>query len=105
MDEIKILLGKRIKELRRQKGLSQQQLAEKIDIDQRSLSYIECGGAFPSKCLLKLSNALGVELTELFNFNHFELTVENMKEYIKKNIEIMNDASVIMVYKFMKSIV
>ncbi len=38
--DIKLLLGKRIKELRKQKGLTQEQLAEKMNIDQRNLSKI-----------------------------------------------------------------
>ncbi len=104
MDDIKKLIGKRIKELRRKNGLSQQQLAEKIDIDQRSLSYIECGGAFPSKCLFRLAEALNVEMIELFDFNHLELNIQNMKEYIRKNLEVMDENSIKMIYKFVKSI-
>ena len=51
MNRIKELLGRRIKELREKRGYTQQQLAEKIGIDQRNLSKIECGITFPSKSL------------------------------------------------------
>ena len=46
MNDIKKLLGLRIKELRKMKKMSQQVLAEKANIDQRSLSHIECGDNF-----------------------------------------------------------
>ena len=48
MKDIKILLGKRIKELRKKLNISQQELAEKINVDARNLSNIECGISFPS---------------------------------------------------------
>ena len=41
MNDIKKLLGKRIKELRKAQGISQQQLAELANIDQRNLSHID----------------------------------------------------------------
>ena len=44
--DIKKLLGRRIKELRESKDLTQEQLAEKIGIGQRNLSKIECGNNF-----------------------------------------------------------
>ena len=40
--DIKKLLGKRIKELRQRKNLTQEQLAEMIDVGERNLSKIEC---------------------------------------------------------------
>lgn len=58
MNDIKKLLGKRIKELRKAQGISQQQLAELANIDQRNLSHIECGDTFPSRVLLEISSAL-----------------------------------------------
>ena len=69
--EIKILLGKRIKELRKQQNLTQEQLAEKMDIDQRNLSKIECGNNFiTAETLSKLLKSLSIEPQELFSFNH-----------------------------------
>ena len=58
-------IGEKIKELRKNQGLSQQQLAELANIDQRSLSHIECGNTFPSKILSNIlftssSNIIGL---------------------------------------------
>lgn len=44
---IKKLLGKRIKELRKNKGITQEALSEKAGIDSKHLSRIECGVNFP----------------------------------------------------------
>lgn len=103
MCDIKKLLGKRIKELRLAKGLSQQNLAEKINIDQRSLSCIECGNAFPSRCLLNLANSLNVEVGELFNFSHLNVDHKYMKNYIKDSLSELPDEYIKFLYKLIKS--
>ena len=55
------LLGKRFKELRIQKRLPQEQLAEMVDMGERNLSKIECGVNFVSaETLSKIAVALGV---------------------------------------------
>ena len=56
MKELKTLLGQKIKEIRNQRGYSQQQLADMINIDQRNLSNIECGNTFPTKTLFKIAD-------------------------------------------------
>lgn len=44
--DIKKSLGTRIKELRKQRSLSQEKLAELVEISQNALSYIETGDNF-----------------------------------------------------------
>ena len=44
--DIKKLFGRRIKELRQRKGLTQEQLAYMVDVGERNLSKIECGNNF-----------------------------------------------------------
>ena len=46
MSEIKNKLGKKIKYYRELRGLTQEELSEKIDFNCRSLSFIECGTNF-----------------------------------------------------------
>lgn len=103
MDDIKKLLGKRIKELRQMRGLSQLQLAELINIDQRNLSHIECGDTFPSKSLLELSSALDTKLNELFDFEHHELDISEMSDYIKNNIDKLTNNDVKTLYRMIKA--
>lgn len=53
-------LGKRIKEERLKKDMTQEQLAESIDVSGVYISHIECGSAKPSlDTLIKICNALG----------------------------------------------
>ena len=61
------LLGRRLRALRRLKRLTQQELAEKIDISVSMLSSIERGGKYPRLELLKkIAKTLDVPLEELF---------------------------------------
>ena len=48
MRSTKELLGARIREVRKGAKLSQEQLAEKVDVDPRYISRIELGKCFPS---------------------------------------------------------
>lgn len=104
MNDIKKLLGKRIKELRKSQGISQQQLAELANIDQRSLSHIECGDTFPSRSLLDLAKVLNIELKDLFDFEHLDVTIETMSAYIKENIDHLPKESIIALYRMVKAL-
>ena len=71
--ELKKNIGKRIKELRKKRGLSQERLAELVNIEQNTLSYIETGNNFCSaETLEKLITALKIEPEELFDFGHYK---------------------------------
>ena len=61
------MLGKRIKEYRKKKVLSQQKLAEKSSLSFNTITRIEQGmGNSPTlKTLVKLADVLGVGLDEL----------------------------------------
>ena len=69
--DTKKLIGMRIKEIRRSKGLSQEQLAEKADINSKYLSRMERGTENPTlDMFIKLANALEIEMWEMFDFGH-----------------------------------
>ncbi|MEW5954874.1 MAG: helix-turn-helix transcriptional regulator [Bacillota bacterium] len=57
----------RVKELRESFGLSQKALAEKAGIAQATVHYIESGGNYTQKSILKLAAALGVSVTDLLD--------------------------------------
>lgn len=66
-----VLLGRRIRALRNQKGWTQQELGEKADLNYKFLGEIERGQQNPSFGILtKIATALGVDLPELFRFEH-----------------------------------
>lgn len=68
MDDIVIILGKRIRHLRLRTGLSQEKLADKAGMDRTYYAGIERGERNPSvKNLAKIAVALGVPLSALFD--------------------------------------
>ena len=66
MDERK-RLGQRVKQLRHKRGYTQEQLAERMEINAKYLSSIERGLENPTlDLLIRLANGLQVDLHELF---------------------------------------
>ncbi len=61
-------LGKRIKQVRNEKGLTQFDLAAKINTDESSIARFEIGGTNPTYLtLLKIAKGLDVSLSELLS--------------------------------------
>ena len=104
--EINKKLGNRIKCLRLQRGLSQEQLAEAIDIATTSLSYVETGRGFMTLATLeRLANVLNVDLYEIFQFSTIETNGE-MYSYILKKLDIIknDDEKIRITYNIIKSL-
>lgn len=69
--DIKIAVGKRIKELRNKLGISQEELADIAELDRTYITSVECGKRNISIVNVeKLANALNVSLSVFFNFEH-----------------------------------
>ena len=84
------VFGKRIKELRERKKLTQEKLAEKVRLDLQTISRIETGYYFTSfENLEKLADALDVTIADLFNFGHVKPKEELIKEI---NTELANSS-------------
>lgn len=67
MENIKAVFGKNIKHYRKKMHLSQEQLAEKLEITPKHLSTIETGATFVSAEILeKLTRELHVSASALF---------------------------------------
>lgn len=72
MNKTEAFLGRRIRELRKGHGFSQEKLAEAVDVDPRYISRIELGKSLPSLDLLqRIATAVDVDTRELFEFEHF----------------------------------
>lgn len=73
MQSVKDLFGKRIKELRKARNLTQEQLAELVDIDTRNIIKIENSKTFPrAKTLDKLLEVFQISASEIFQTAHLE---------------------------------
>lgn len=105
MKTTKELLGARIKELRKAKGLSQSQLSESIGIDPKHLSRIEVGNSYPSLDRLeRMANVLGVDIKDFFEFGHLEKKKE-VVESLSKLLKEANEDNLRLIFKIIKSIV
>ncbi len=102
-NNIQKLLGRRIQEFRKKKGLTQGRLAEMVGIGERNLSKIECGQSFvTSKTVSKILAKLEVEPEEIFNFNHLKNTNDLKKEMVDAIENDMIDINLL--YQLYKSI-
>jgi len=73
MTNLKEAFGARVKELRKMRGMTQEELAEMLDVNPRQLTRLESGENFASsETIAKLSRALNVELSVLFDFEWSE---------------------------------
>ena len=82
MDLIKI--GKFLQELRKEKGLTQEQLAEKTGVARRTVSRWETGNNIPDlDVLIELSDFYEVDLREILNG---ERESERMNEELKETV-------------------
>ena len=79
-------LGNRIREIRISRSLTQEALAEKINLSAKSLSQIELGNNFVSaETLEEICSALNIPPKTLFDFEYSELSQENsIKEIVTK---------------------
>lgn len=85
MDEKKI--GKFIKEKRIEKGLTQQALAEKLFVSNKTVSKWELGKCMPSIDLLKpLCKTLGIDLNELLEGENIVETKESYEQLLLKEL-------------------
>ena len=102
--KLKHNVGRRIKEIRKKRGFSQEKLAELVDIEQNTLSCIETGNNFcTAETLEKIITALGIEPAELFDFGHQKTNDELLVEIntmLKNTPEKIPEA-----YKIIKAIV
>ncbi len=92
-------LGQRIQKLRKERKITQEQLAEIVGIDPKNISRIEKGNNYPTaENLTSIANALGVEIYELFVFN--DIPVSRMKEEIINSL--INEKTVLHLYQCLK---
>ena len=101
MNNLKIKLGQRIKSLRKNLNITQETLAELINMDITSLSKIETGRNYPQpETIEKIANALNVDISQLFSFQELN-TKEDYISAINKNISHIenNEEKLKLLYK------
>lgn len=87
----KMDIGKRVRYARKKIGLTQQQLSEKVELNQATIHRIESGQQKGTKSLLKLSRALNVSVGWLLNENEKNNGETQLNEGIEEIQSFDND--------------
>jgi transcriptional regulator with XRE-family HTH domain len=104
MSTRKMLLGARIKELRKRVDLTQDQLAEKVGIESKYLSRIEVGKRQPSlETLENIAVSLQVDMKELFDFAHHDSEATSPKG-IEKALAGASSEELKLIFKLIKAV-
>lgn len=98
----KKLFGAKIKDFRKERKMTQFDLAELVDVDPKHISCIENGINFPSSDLItKLAKAFNKEPYELFLFEN-KPPIEDLKKELLEIIENTTDTNIEKIYLYAK---
>ncbi len=98
--ELKVHIGQKIKFFRKKMSLSQEQLAEMVNMETKSLSRIESGHNYPMyENLILISSALGVEPWQLYYMEN-KKDINLMKQEIISLLE-EDKSRVLPVYQYL----
>jgi len=91
-----IAIGKFITQKRKEKNLTQEQLAEKIGVSNKTISKWETGKCMPDYCIVEiLCQELNITLAELMNGEEDEKSIhtydnQNVLEMLKEMKKLKN---------------
>lgn len=103
MNDIKELLGKRIREIRKSQNLTQDALAELVGVESPSISNIENGKYYPTnENLQKIADVLKVKPYELYMFEHLK-PIDELKNEMFQALD-NNEKLTRIMYKFFISV-
>lgn len=100
MDQQKI--GEFLKELRKEKGITQEQLADKLFVSRRTVSRWETGSNMPDlDVLVELADLYEVDLRDIFNGQRRDQNMDKeLKDTVIKVAEYSNDEKAKMLKRF-----
>lgn len=97
MTNIRTVLAQNMKARRKELGISQAELAEKIDTSPNYISKIEAEEQFPSVQMIeKIAESLGIDSVDLFSTKREEILridkiqndlIQNISEQVKRSFE------------------
>lgn len=95
-------MGDRIKSYRKLKGLTQEQLAEIMDFNTKSISLLENGHNYIAlNKVPKLCNALDIQPYQLFVFDKRNTRTENIQDDIIELLNTMDAIKLKLAYKLL----
>lgn len=89
--DIKKGVGQKIQDIRKSKGITQEQLAEAVGLETVSISKIETGRSYPtSENLSKIAEILSVHPKDLYDFSYKKPKDKVLKEIFEKINKLSN---------------
>lgn len=102
---LKEQFAKNLKIIRKSRKLTQEQLAEIVNVDFRYISFLENAKSFPSCDLIeKLSKALNVNYTDLF-MNEENMSREQIKKQLLETIELLDNKNLNILLNLAKDLI
>ncbi len=109
MKSAREMFGERIKEIRKVRRMTQEDIAKKLEINAKSFCRLETGKRSPSlDTIEKIACALSVEIKDLFEFEHLpidEQTMEEAKDACIKMLDEANEDELKMLQKIMRAVI
>ena len=88
MENVRVLVGERIRNLRKERGWSQEKLGEKADLHHTYVGAVERGEKNASiDTLDKIADALGNEMVDLFTLTKGRANVDKLRAYIIEEVK------------------
>ena len=85
----KEIIGQKIRQIRIERGFSQEKLSEKIDISPRHMCTIENGNSLPSlETFVKISQILDIDINDFFNLT--PRNTDNLRTEIYELVQTSN---------------
>ena len=104
MSSVKTLLGRKIRQLRKEHNWTQEYLSEKLGINSQSLLRIENGKTFPTvQNLEKIAEIFEIDISELFNNKSFD-DISELKKEILSTIKTLDYNKTGVLYNFLFAI-
>ncbi len=101
---LKKIFAENLKKIRKQRGLTQEGLAELVNVAPRHISFIETAKSFPSCELLeRLSKVLNTSFSEFFDCNN-EISREEILEQIYNITSRLDDKKLKYIYKMVSEL-
>ncbi|MBO6087833.1 helix-turn-helix transcriptional regulator [bacterium] len=98
------MFGKRLKELRKSKNLTQEQLAELVGFEPNHLTKIESGKHFPQpEKLDSIAKVFDIQIKDLFDYEH-KLPEQILKNKITNWLEEAQTPEIEYIYKTIQNL-
>ena len=105
MEDIKLFLGKRIRDLRKQRGLSQEELGWKSDLHYTYIGAVERGEKNCSiSTLEKIAKGLEISIKDFFDTPYRETDINKLKKEIDNKINSLSPKELITLKEILKFI-